>query len=344
MRNPFAIDDASRLQAWLDESGSCSEVGHVFFQTSGSTGKAKWVALSRSALLASARAVNSHLGVRIGAKWALCLPIYHVGGFGVLARAFLSGGICQVFHGKWEPLRFTRFLYTEGSEYTSLVPTQVVDLVRKRCVAPQSLEAVVVGGGKLDDSLYEQARTLGWPLFRSYGMTEACSQIATGENPEGLEVLSCWQTRVDSNGLLEWKGEVAMSFYLYQQDDGTFLKEDPKRDGWFKTQDRVELTGGRLKMLGRADSLVKILGELVDLTTIEEKIRQATGVDCVVLDIPDERRGLALVAVIESNNVASLPKFSGVERLQKVHYLDAFPRSGLGKVKRAEVRKIVKSL
>ena len=37
--------------------------GHVLFETSGSSGRPQWLALSKQALLLSAAAVNRHLGV-----------------------------------------------------------------------------------------------------------------------------------------------------------------------------------------------------------------------------------------------------------------------------------------
>ncbi|MFC5049406.1 AMP-binding protein [Rubritalea spongiae] len=341
MCNPFNAGDTERLNGWLDQQEDESFRHHVYFQTSGSSGKAKWVALSKSALLASARGVNRHLEIETGAKWALCLPIFHVGGFGVLVRSFLTGGHCQVFHEKWDAVAFSRFMFLQRAEYVSLVPTQVVDLVESRCVAPDSVKAVIVGGGKLEDSYYERAVGLGWPILRSYGMTEAGSQIATGgDDEEGMKVLDIWQVRVGEDGLLEWKGEAGMSFYIEETEEG-FRRVDPKRDGWFLTQDRVRIENGRLRMLGRIDSLVKVLGELVDLTLIEERIQRATGKECVVLTQPDARRGVKLFPIVESSEDVVVPEFSGIESLEEIRIISSFPRTRLGKVIRAELRGMI---
>ena len=77
---------------------------HVLFETSGSTGLPKWIALSKEALEVSARAVNAHLEVDGGAVWGLSLPLRHVGGFGVWLRSRLAGGLLAAFegvNGKW---------------------------------------------------------------------------------------------------------------------------------------------------------------------------------------------------------------------------------------------------
>ena len=62
---------------------------------------------------------------------------------------------------------------------SSLVPAQVLDLVRAGLRPPPVLRAIVVGGGAISAELYRDARALGWPVLPSYGMTECCSQIAT---------------------------------------------------------------------------------------------------------------------------------------------------------------------
>lgn len=337
MHNPYSMDATSRLKSWIRHSDDPRLRRHIFFQTSGSSGKAKWVAISKAALVASAQSVNTHLGLTTGAKWALCLPIYHVGGFGVLVRSFLTGGHCQVFHKKWNAIGFSKFLYEHGSECVSLVPTQVADLVEARCVAPDSVKVVIVGGGKLDEAVHTEALNLGWPISQSYGMTEASSQIATGGG-KWLDILDCWDLRISKTGELEWRGEPAMSYYLIENGDG-YDYVDPMSDGWFHTEDIAELDSkGRVRVLGRSDSLVKVLGELVDLNELERKIRLQTGLECVVLAVADKRRGASLQPVIESQSVIEVAGFSGIHRLNAPLFVESFPRSPLGKIQRAKIR------
>ncbi|MGI9239804.1 MAG: AMP-binding protein, partial [Verrucomicrobiales bacterium] len=67
--------------------------GAVSFYSSGTTGDARCVIHSRAGLLASARAVNAHLDARTEDVWLCALPVFHVGGFGVYARAYCSGSM-----------------------------------------------------------------------------------------------------------------------------------------------------------------------------------------------------------------------------------------------------------
>lgn len=331
----------------FDPSGQDEEglAGLVFFRTSGSTGEPRWVGLSREALLLSAAVVNRHLEVDERSCWGLVLPLNHVGGFGVVARAYEAGSRLCVSQGKWDPSRFSEWLATGGVTHVSLVPTQVHDLVLEGLRPPPGLRAVVVGGGVFSGDAGQSARELGWPVLASYGMTEAGSQIAT----EGLEVLEKpyeigaipllphWEARTEDDGRLSIKSPALFSGELVPADSGHRFH---RREGeWFVTQDlgRVEPDG--LVVAGRADLSVKILGELVDLEEVERKLDRVT-----VVALPDSRKGHRLVAVLEegadlkeaeSRLRAYNGEVEGFRRVDGVYVVESIPRSGLGKVKRA---------
>ena len=68
----------------------------------------------KSALLASAEAVNKHLESDKRDTWVNPLPHFHVGGLGILARTYLSGAMLHDFKadcpGKWAPQEFYRYI------------------------------------------------------------------------------------------------------------------------------------------------------------------------------------------------------------------------------------------
>src|SRR5690349_2632783 len=78
--------------------------GHLWLSTSGTTGALKLTALSKQAMLASAAAVNRHLQSNAKDVWYCVLPLFHVGGLGILARAFLSGA--SVTRSNWDAREF----------------------------------------------------------------------------------------------------------------------------------------------------------------------------------------------------------------------------------------------
>ena len=81
--------------------------------------------------------------------------------------------------GRWNPQAYADLMKSSGACWSSLVPTQVVDLVNLRLRAPSTAGCIIVGGGALDMETGRKARALGWPVVQSYGMTESGSQLAT---------------------------------------------------------------------------------------------------------------------------------------------------------------------
>lgn len=333
---------------------------HVLFETSGSTGRPKWIALSKSALLASATAVNQHLAVRETSRWGLALPVHHVGGFGVAARAHAAACGFHEFGQRWDASKFQQWLGENDVSHTSLVPTQVHDLVAADLPAPSSLRAIVVGGGHLPVATGRAARELGWPVLASYGMTEAGSQIATQPldaiqhpyQPAPIPLLPIWQAEISVRETLRISGPALFSGVLIQDPSWVFI---PRTSPWHDTDDRVRLENQQLSPLGRADSRVKVLGELIDPEAIErDLIQKSNGAippgGLVIVAVPDARMEHAMVPVVDAvidspfihsiladHNAAS----PGFLRLRPAVVLRDFPRSPLGKPLRAEIAAIL---
>ncbi len=331
----------------LDGLGVC-----FIIKTSGSSGESKWVVYEKERLLEHARLVNVHLEIKEDDVLGLMLPAYHVGGLGVVTRCILSGAKFVSFDQKWSASPGLGFLKANKVSVVSLVPTQVVDLVRSGCVCPASIRVVIVGGGKLDDEVRLAALELGWPIYESYGMTETGSQIATGRLGDSgyIKIIDGWELRVSEAGILEIKGDCLLNGYLVKE-GGPYVYKDPKRNGWFRTSDRMALTskecGRGLKFLGRRDQMVKVLGELVDISSLEDRLKSVLGTEAFIITIEDERRGVRLVPVVDDMNLVELVSslaLSGVERLAEPIVVEVFPRNEMGKLERSKLRQLVESI
>ena len=318
--------------------------GHVWLASSGTGGSAKLVALSRAALEAGAAAVNAHLAATAADTWINPLPLFHVGGLGIAVRAALSGARWELFEG-WDAARFARRAADCGATLSSLVPAQVHDIVREGLAAPGSLRAVVVGGGALEEGLRARAAGLGWPLLPSYGLTEACSQVATAalgaEDFVWLPLLPHFEARVGEGGALELSGPSLLAGWMLFAEGGAARWEDPKRGGWLRTADRAEVRGRELHPLGRLDDLVKIRGELVDLAALERALQARVGAGAVCLRArPDGRNGFALAVVAENGSAAAEARAA----------LDVFPpfavpdAIAVGEIVRSPLGKIVRGI
>jgi O-succinylbenzoic acid--CoA ligase len=301
---------------------------HIFVATSGSSGAMKLVALSKRAILASAVAVNERLEVTSRDVWLRVLPLFHVGGLGIHARAHLAGA--RVLERAWDANAFP-----DEATIASLVPAQVHDLVVAGLRAPRSLRAVLVGGGAFDPALCERARALGWPVLPSYGMSECCSTVAIED-----ELLSHLDARSDDDGRLSFRG--ASLFTGYATEHGLV---DPKIDGWFVSEDFGDVDGRVLRVRGRAADFVKIGGESVDLERLDAILRELTGDAAAIVAVPDLRLGhvIHLATTIDADRIVDAfnARVAPFERIRAVHRVDAIPRSPIGKLLRNELLRTI---
>lgn len=336
-------------------------VDHFLFQSSGSTGQPKWVALSGDALEASAKAVALHLNLHSKDILGLALPEFHVGGYGVLERARVVGAKVKKLTSRWNPNLFRSWLVDERISATSLVPAQVYDLLRLKLKPSKSLKSVVVGGGSLPENLYFSARELGWPLLISYGLTECSSQVATADLssleetvesrkwPEA-KILSHMSLAQVDHQKVKAKSPALLSYYLVEK-NGAFDLFDPKQDGAFLLPDRVELFVDSLKVWGRWEQDYKILGEWVRWDHLKKKFSNL----CVDRNLflkfeieifPDDRseNKIALLGERFDQDAQALVKTfnADVFPFERItHYYEGnLPRSELGKVLRLKINPI----
>lgn len=327
------------IQAYLGEES-------VWIKSSGTEssqeGKDKLVKLSKKAVLAAAKSVNAFYEVSKEDIWLNTLPVFHIGGLAIFARSYLSGS--KVINlEKWSVEDCFQSIEKNKISLISLVPTQVYDLLQLGLRAPKSLRLAIVGGGALSESLYNQAKDLGWPLVPSYGMTETCalmagaelSSLRANENPR-LKILSHIQLKKENQSYICFSESLFQGYLLIGKQDVIWVPQE----GGFRIDDRLEVTDGYLKVLGRETDLVKILGETVDISFLEKKIQESLpdkNRRVAIVAKPHDRRGYDLEAFIEGAVLNfKLEEFNKIvmpyERLSKITYKKSFPTSELGKI------------
>lgn len=318
---------------------------HIWLATSGTTqaveARIKWVALSKEAFLSSADAVNAHLSSNQKDIWLNALPLFHVGGLSIYARAFLSGASVKTpREAKWNPASYLEEL--AGATWTSLVPTQLYDLVQMNKPAPPSLRGVIIGGGHCPRALYEKAISLKWPVMPSFGMTECCSQVATATlSSELLQILPHMHCTISREGYLEIRSPALLTGYLYIE-GGNFRWEDPKVDGRFQTEDLADIEGNTLKFLGRKSDWIKISGEnvsLFHLDAIFDTIKPS-GFPAYISSCKEARLGNAIELVVlkgKENEATGLifafnEKVMPYERIHQIRCVEQILYTNLGKL------------
>jgi O-succinylbenzoic acid--CoA ligase len=363
--NPrMPADQADRLRSWLRVADHLT--GHVFVLTSGSTATSeaeyKWVALSKAAILASAKAVNTHFASTHRNTWIHCLPEFHVGGIGIFARARLSGAKVVRLEGRWEPRRFIESWREAQFPMASLVPAQVHDLVELgQAPARPDAGAILVGGGALASDLYHRAWSCGYPVYPSYGLTETASAIAVAPSrPEAgdepvLELLSHARATSDpETGRLRVQGDSLLAGYVSLDAAGEPRFWDPKdSDGWFTTEDVGNVAGRTIRIDGRVQDRIKIGGETTHLASLRDALDYCVAglgppASFALFAAPDARLGYVIELVVETAvpdeavdvvvaryNESRLP----FEHVRRIRRIGRIPHTELGKVKWGELSK-----
>ncbi len=335
---PHLVEQANRLVARHPElSGS-------LFATSGTTGTPQWIVHSQESLDWCARTINQHFNCTPRDTWGLALPKFHVGGYSLTHRAKLARGKLAQFPDRWHPTAFHHWLKTQEITVTSLVPTQVLDLVKANLKSPPKLRLALIGGEHLAETTFQKALELSWPLVTSYGMTETAGLIAASKLRERtLHPLPGWKLATTTNDTLTIEGTGLFQGHL--TDKNFHPTPSP-----FITKDIVELTPHQITIRGRTDDQIKILGELVDLTNLRHSLATTfPDLQTTVLAFPENRRGHLLIPVINSTSNPSLqekishwnhclPAFS---RCEEATFVTTWPLTPLGKLDRLTLSKQV---
>jgi o-succinylbenzoate---CoA ligase len=309
----------------------------VVITTSGSTGRPKAVELTAAALVASASASLRRIGARPQWRWLCCLPMFHVSGLGVLVRSLLTG-TDPVITDAVSP----QVLAASDCAYVSLVPTQLRRLLDTD-MGPGQVQAVLLGGAAPGDTLLADARTAGWRVITTYGMSETCGGCVYDSVPlDGVQV------RI-ADGVVEIAGPTLFTGYLGQPE----LTASVLADGWFRTADLgCWLPDGRLGIRGRADDVINTGGEKVVPGEVEAVLGTAPGVaDVVVVGLADPEWGEAVTAVVIPANPANPPDLAVLKSIVRavmsayaaprlVVVVSQFPLLPSGKPDRVAVRKL----
>ncbi len=271
--------------------------------TSGSTGGPKAALHSLGNHYYSALGSNENIPLAPGDRWLASLPFYHVGGLGVLFRCFVSGAaIALPLPGEPAGEAAVRL----GATHASLVATQLRRLLREETV-PDSLRAVLLGGGAIPETLLDAATEAGLPVHTSYGMTETSSQITTTPPRASREtlrtsgrVLTHRELRISDGGEILVRGQTLFQGYL----DGGDPRDPNDAEGWFHTGDLGHIDAdGYLNVLGRLDNMFVSGGENVQPEEIETSLKRVTGVEeAIVVPVPDAEFGDRPAAFIRSGD------------------------------------------
>ncbi|HEY2317815.1 MAG TPA: AMP-binding protein [Solirubrobacteraceae bacterium] len=301
--------------------------------TSGTTAGPKPVALSYDNWLWNALGSALALGLDPAERWLCPMPLAHVGGLSVQIRSAIYA-TTVVLHGRFDSERAVAALMDPAQRITlaSLVPTMLSRLLDAGLREPPSLRRVLLGGGPIAPALLARAREAGVSVSPSYGMTEACSQIAT----DGVPLLGT-ELRIAADGEVLVRGR-------------TVARSALAPDGWLHTGDLGAWgPGGRLVIAGREADTIVTGGENVAPAEVESVLLEHPDVvDAAVFGRADPEWGEAIVArvvltedadvavdALRAHCASRLAPFKIPKRFEPVA---GVPRGPTGKLLRRELR------
>jgi o-succinylbenzoate---CoA ligase len=331
--SPARVTNEKRAADGLPAAGNDTVL--VVF-TSGSTGHARGVRLTRDNLEVAARASVGHLGHGPVDQWLLCLPLFHVGGLSILVRSAFAGGSVRLLES-FDPRSAAEALHGEVT-VASMVPTMLSRTLDVDEGPYPGIRWMILGGGPIPGGLLERAYRAGIPALPSYGMTETFGQVATlrpGSPPEPrAHPLPGVDLRLAPDGRIAVAGGQVSPGYLGEPD---------REDRWLVTNDLGVIdVEGAVRVLGRADAVIVSGGENIEPAQVEAALSAHPEIDeAVVVGIPDDEWGSLVCCVYQGRATVEelepwlrrrVPPRCVPKRWLRV---EALPLTGLGKPDRA---------
>jgi fatty-acyl-CoA synthase len=344
----------------------------IILYTSGTTGRAKGVVITRENALYSS--LNFAALARVDARSVLLCdsPMFHTVGLVAITRTALHEGGCVAISDRFVPAVTLERLSDPrlGITHYFVVPQMVEALMRDPGIDRADLSrltALFSGGGPLSPQLVNSCLDRGVLLINGYGMSEIGSGIHmpidrdfVSANPRtvGFPAPHLEVMLASENGSPVAPGEVgeiwmrgpSISPGYWNQPEATAAS---RSGDWFRSGDLArQREDGVYVIVDRLKDMYISGGENVYPAEVEALLRQCRGVeDAAVIGVADERWGETGCAFIQLNAEGAPSGLAEAEirrslssRLarykQPGHILivEAIPRTGSGKARKNLLR------
>ncbi len=373
---------ARLLKRWACVKTQPTDVAAILF-SSGSEGSPKGVQLTHTNILANVKQVADVLNMEDDDAVMANLPLFHAFGLTVTQFLPLLEGCPMICHADpTDALGGAKAI----ARYKATVLCGTSTFLRLYCrnnkVHPlmlDSLRVVVAGAEKLNPDVREAfEKKFNRKIYEGYGATET-TPVASVNLPDKLEVetfkvqrgqkvgsvgmplpgSSCMivspetyeELPTGEAGMVLIGGAQVMKGYLKNtaKTQSVIHQHDGKR--WYITGDKGYIDeDGYLYVVDRYSRFAKIGGEMVSLASVEQAIIQNAkqeGLEVVVVNLPDEKKGERLVVLMnQACDVAALKsqlQGAGLTALAipaDWHQVAVMPKLGSGKTDFAKAKQM----
>ncbi len=356
-------DSADRPRRATDPAAPCSVQ-----YTSGTTSRPKAVLWTHANALWGAKVNAAHQDLHASDVHQTYLPLFHTNALAYSMLASLWVGATCVIQPRFSASRFWRVALEHRCTWTSTIPFCMKALLEHEI--PKDHKFRLWGTAVNDPPAFAVfgIKIIGW-----WGMTETITHGIIGEVDQPNTPMSIGRaateyeiritddegrpTEVGDTGNLAIKGVPGLSLfqeYLYNE---KATRESFDEHGFFLTGDRVTLLErGYIKFGDRAKDMLKVGGENVAASEIEQVIAQVAGVReaavvakkhpmldevPVVFVIPQSGSETRTQELHERIMAACRSGLADFKQPSEIRFVDELPRSTLEKVAKAELRKLV---
>ena len=349
----------------------------LLLHTGGTTGRAKGVRLTHRNVAANGlqlvgpyRAAEDDVMLHVA-------PMFHSAD--LLGSPFSHTGAAHAYLPDFAPDAFLAALEKSRATFTMLSPTLIVRLVREGAFADHDTSAfrrLTYGAAPMDPVWIRRAVEAfpGTELIHSYGLTETSPILTTlgwDQHLAGLEggdrlrsvgrpLVGVELRIVDDAGKDAPPGEAGEIVVRGPNVSPGYLDRPEEtraafREGWLHTGDVGRLDEeGYLYVVDRKKDVIITGGENVWSTEVEAVLyRHPDVVEAAVVGVPDETWGEALLAVVvpaPGSDLASgrgeaaliahcRRRIGGYKAPRRYRFVDALPKSAMGKTLKSELRR-----
>jgi len=303
-------------------------------QTSGSTGTPQTIRLPKTTMQRSASRTIEFFGLQEGNRILLSLPCRFIAGKMMVVRA-ITGQMDLI---TVDPSSDFDLLIDETFDFGAMVPNQVFKLLESPSGRQkiENIRNLLIGGSSIPANLETQISHLTNRVVSTYGMTETASHIAIRElsGEKHSDIYHCLQGITVTSG----QNDCLQIF-------------DSNLTELLQTKDIAEILSlTSFRIMGRVDDVIISGGIKYWPEKIEKTLLSAMQGRFVISSMPDEKLGEKIVLVIEGETsdidlinkkmTEILPSF---ERPKSIYFLEKFPETPNGKLKRREIAMAIKS-
>ena len=327
--------------------------------TSGTTGTPKGAVLQQRALLWNGyNAIHAH-DLRQDDHVLTALPLFHVGGLNNQTLPALLAGARVTLHERFDPGAWLRDVAALRPTLSLLVPATLAAVIAHaqwRAADLSSLRLLNTGSMVVPVSLIDAFHARGVPVGQIYGSTETApiaivllrEDALRKAGSAGKAALHCEVRLVE--GEIWVRGPNVMRGYW---NDAAATAAVLSADGWFKTGDLARVDEeGYYWILGRSRELIISGGENIHPAELENVLADCPLIaEAAVIGIEDARWGEAACAVVVPAPGATMDETAVLALFQdrlarykhprRVVFADSLPKNALGKVQKAELRKLL---